>query len=109
MSSRRAATSSRRAAASRRAATAAYSVSCKLALKVGLRIVAGCAPWSWCNESHRTITCGKLESGTVVLGTLIETGLPETAKATPAPVSSKQRQIEALEKLVAELKAEANE
>ena len=64
--------------------TAGLSISCKLSLSAKMRIIAGVSPWRDGNDnSDSLVTCGKLESGTVV-GTLVETGLPET----PAPIKS---------------------
>ena len=45
-----------------------------------MRIFAGVAPWSWVNKEHREIKCGKLVSGEIGYGDLIETGLEETAE-----------------------------
>ena len=56
--------------------TAGLQITCKTLLKFGLRIFAGTAPWSWVNDEHKKITCGKLEGETVAYGMVIETGLP---------------------------------
>ena len=54
--------------------TAGYSIICKTTLSAKLRIIAGASPYQ--DGNNNTITCGKLESGTVV-GNLVETGLPD--------------------------------
>ena len=56
---------------------AGLSISCKLILSAKMRIIAGITPWEdGSNPEMSIVTCGKLESGTVV-GTLVETGLPD--------------------------------
>ena len=54
--------------------TAGYSIICKTTLSAKLRIIAGASPYQ--DGNNNTITCGKLESGTIV-GNLVETGLPD--------------------------------
>ena len=62
--------------------TAGSGIKCKLILDVKLRIFAGTCTWRLPTDDEMTITCGKLASGTIAYGTLVETGLPED-KPTP--------------------------
>jgi len=60
--------------------TAGLKIFAKTKIECGMRIFAGVAPWSWVNKEHREIKCGKLVSGEIGYGDLIETGLEETAE-----------------------------
>ena len=66
--------------------TAGYWVTAKLAINTKMRVIAGVSPWiDGSNPKGSTITCGKLESGTVI-GTLVETGLPDAKPCTPETI-----------------------
>ena len=52
---------------------AGYGISCKLELDIGLRIFAGLCLWRKPTEDEMKIICGKLISGEVCYGKLIET------------------------------------
>ena len=54
--------------------TAGLKIFAKTKIECGMRIFAGVAPWSWVNKEHREIKCGKLVSGEIGYGDLIETG-----------------------------------
>ena len=60
--------------------TAGLRIFAKTKIECGMRIFAGVAPWSWVNKEYREIKCGKLVSGEIGYGDLIETGLEETAE-----------------------------
>ena len=60
--------------------TAGLKIFAKTKIECGMRIFAGVAPWSWVNKEHREIKCGKLVSGEIGYGDLIETELEETAE-----------------------------
>ena len=55
---------------------AGLSITCKTTLSFGLKAFAGICSWKETTEEERTITCGKLEKGTIEYGILKETGLP---------------------------------
>ena len=53
------------------------SITCKDTLSFGLKVFAGICAWRDIADEEKTITCGKLEGGTVEYGILKETGLEE--------------------------------
>ena len=59
---------------------AGLSITCKTTLLFGLRAFAGVCSWKDITDEDKTITCGKLEKGTIEYGILKETGLPEEKK-----------------------------
>ncbi len=61
---------------------AGEGIECKLALSFGYNLFAGTATWT--KKPTKTITCGKLEKGTICYGDLIETGLPEEERVSDA-------------------------
>ncbi len=61
---------------------AGEGIECKLALSFGYNLFAGTATWT--KTPTKTVKCGKLVSGTIVHGDLIETGLPEEEKLPDA-------------------------
>ena len=54
---------------------AGLSIFCKLLLNCKFNIFAGIANYKKTTIEEQTITCGKLESGEIKFGTLIETGI----------------------------------
>ena len=56
---------------------AGLSITCKNSLSFGLKAFAGICSWRDIADEEKTITCGKLEGGTVEYGILKETGLEE--------------------------------
>jgi hypothetical protein len=56
---------------------AGLSITCKTTLSFGLRLFAGTCNWRKIVNEDKTITCGKLENGTIEYGILKETGLKE--------------------------------
>ncbi len=56
---------------------AGCGITCKKSLNIGLRIFAGLCLWRKPTKNELEITCGKLESGEVCYGDLIETGIEE--------------------------------
>ena len=52
-------------------------ITCKTTLSFGLRAFAGTCSWREISDEDKTITCGKLEKGTIEYGILKETGLEE--------------------------------
>ena len=52
-------------------------MTCRLTLSSGLRIFAGLCLWRLPEPDELKITCGKLASGEVCYGELIESGLPD--------------------------------
>ena len=42
-----------------------------------MRLFAGVCNWRKITDEEKTVTCGKLENGTIGYGILKETGLPE--------------------------------
>ena len=60
--------------------TAGLKIFAKTTISATMRIFAGTAPWSWVGDEEKKIECGKLESGTIAYGTLIENGLPDEQK-----------------------------
>ena len=56
---------------------AGLSITCKGTLSFGLKAFAGVYSWREVTNEEKTITCGKLEGGTVEYGILKETGLEE--------------------------------
>ena len=56
---------------------AGLSITCKNSLSFGLKAFAGICSWRDITDEEKTITCGKLEGGTVEYGILKETGLEE--------------------------------
>jgi hypothetical protein len=81
--------------------TAGLAVACALVLSFNHNLFAGTAHWKKASADERTVTCGKLEKGTIVYGVLVETGLPDE---TPAVVDHTELR-ERLEKAEAEVKA----
>ena len=65
---------------------AGWGVRCKLTLSFRLRLFAGLCIWRLPTAEEMEVRCGKLEGGTIVHGTLIETGLPDA----PKPLSGKK-------------------
>ena len=61
---------------------AGWGINCKLSLSFGYKLFAGTATYT--NTAIKTVTCGKLEKGTIAYGDLIETGMPEEIKQTDA-------------------------
>ena len=61
---------------------AGWGINCKLSLSFGYKLFAGTATYT--NTAIKTVTCGKLEKGTIAYGDLIETGMPEETKQTDA-------------------------
>ena len=57
--------------------TLGLSLSCKGVLSVGLRICAGVCWWRNLQSGDNKVYCGKLESGVVAFGELVETGIKE--------------------------------
>ena len=51
-------------------------ITCKMTINCGKRIFAGICSWRDPDQSETEIRCGKLESGEVAFGMLVETGLP---------------------------------
>ena len=64
--------------------TAGLKIYAKTTIECGMRIFAGTSPWNWVTKEHREIKCGKLLSGKVAYGDLIETGLPEDDEVSKA-------------------------
>ena len=60
--------------------TAGLKIFAKTTISATMRIFAGTASWSWVGDEEKKIECGKLESGTIAYGTLIENGLPDEQK-----------------------------
>jgi hypothetical protein len=60
---------------------AGLSITCKRRLSVALRVFAGLCLWKLPSREEMEIRCGKLESGTISFGTLVEAGLPEDVDA----------------------------
>ena len=56
---------------------AGFGITCKKSLNIGLRIFAGLYLWRKPTKEELEIKCGKLESGEVCYGDLIETGIEE--------------------------------
>ncbi len=54
---------------------AGFTIFCKLALNIRLRIFAGLTIYKKPTKQEMQITCGKLEKGEVCFGELIETGI----------------------------------
>ena len=54
---------------------AGWGITCKTILSIRLRIFAGLCLWRLPAKEEQQITCGKLESGDVCYGELIETGV----------------------------------
>ena len=59
---------------------AGCGITCKLELNIKLRIFAGLCLWRNPQKEEFVIKCGKLESGEVCYGNLIETGIEEVKK-----------------------------
>ena len=59
---------------------AGYGIACKLTLSFKYRLFAGVSVYRDKSNEIKTITCGKLEGGTVCYGEVIETGLPEDGR-----------------------------
>ena len=59
---------------------AGLSITCKTTLSFGLRLFAGVCSWREIDYSDKTVTCGKLENGTIEYGILKELGLPNEDK-----------------------------
>ena len=55
---------------------AGEGITCKLELNIKLRIFAGLCLWRNPTQEEKTISCGKLTSGSVEYGILKEIGLP---------------------------------
>ncbi len=60
--------------------SAGLSITCKGTLTFGLKCFAGVYTWGEITEEEKTITCGKLEGGTIEYGILVETGLDNDKK-----------------------------
>ena len=58
---------------------AGLHITCKRSLTCGLNIYAGICTWRETTDEDKTITCGKLATGNIEYGILVETGL-ETDK-----------------------------
>jgi len=58
---------------------AGLSITCKDTLTFKYNLFAGATPWKQTSDADRTVTCGKLEGGTIQYGLLVETGLAEDA------------------------------
>ena len=76
---------------------AGLNITCEGYLRFGLRCFAGICAWREISNVEKTITCGKLEGGTVGYGILKETGINDNVEKK-----------EAILKKIAELKAEAD-
>ena len=61
---------------------AGLSITCKNSLSFGLKAFAGICSWRDITDEEKTITCGKLEGGTVEYGILRETGVEESDDKT---------------------------
>ena len=61
---------------------AGLSITCKGILSFGLKAFAGICNWREISDEDKTITCGKLESGTIEYGILRETGVEESDDKT---------------------------
>ena len=61
---------------------AGLSITCKDTLSFGLKVFAGICAWRDITDEEKTITCGKLEGGTVEYGILRETGVEESDDKT---------------------------
>ena len=61
---------------------AGLSITCKGILSFGLKAFAGICNWMEISDEDKTITCGKLESGTIEYGILRETGVEESDDKT---------------------------
>jgi len=73
---------------------AGLSITCKLVLKFSYRLFAGTATWRDKDNEEKSITCGKLEGGTVCYGDVKELGLPdETPKGKCVKVKLKGGEI----------------
>lgn len=59
---------------------AGLTIICKLSLSIKLRIFAGLVLWKKPQKEEMQIICGKLESGEVCFGELVEKGLPKEKK-----------------------------
>ena len=83
---------------------AGEGITCKLSLSFGYRLFAGLCIWKKeVTDAEKTITCGKLEKGTIVYGILKETGLPDEKKANVAKDKAQELEDEAT-KLLAKAK-----
>lgn len=60
------------------------AVNVKAKINVRHRIFAGVCNWREISDADKTITCGKLESGEVAFGTLVETGIEEEPSVEPS-------------------------
>ena len=60
---------------------AGLSITCKTTLSSGSRLFAGTCCWKEIRDEDKTVTCGKLENGTIEYGILVETGLEEEIKS----------------------------
>ena len=58
---------------------AGLSITCKDTLTFKYNLFAGATPWKQTADADRTVTCGKLDGGTIQYGLLVETGLAEDA------------------------------
>ena len=58
-----------------RGISAGLYINCKGVLKFGGKCFAGICVWREITDKEKTITCGKLEGGTIEYGILVETGL----------------------------------
>ena len=76
---------------------AGLNITCEGSLRFGSRCFAGTCVWREISNDEKTITCGKLEGGTVEYGILKETGINDNVEKK-----------EAILKKIAELKAEAD-
>jgi len=63
--------------------SAALSIECRHILKFKYHCFAGICTWEKIDADDKKITCGKIEGGTVLHGTVIETGLEESEKQSP--------------------------
>src|SRR3990167_2360152 len=70
--------------------TAGLHIFAKTKIECGMRIFSGIAPYSWVGKEHKEIKCGKLASGEIAYGYLVETGLDEEL----APLASTGEIIE---------------
>ena len=61
---------------------AGLSITCKGILSFGLKAFAGICSWMEISDEDKTITCGKLGSGTIEYGILRETGVEESDDKT---------------------------
>lgn len=60
--------------------SAGLQITCNGVLSFGLKCFAGVCTWREITDAERTITCGKLEGGTIEYGILVETGLENERK-----------------------------